>query len=310
MIHRDLISTAALEGARNLFAPAAIEAVLTAPGFEAYLWAIVRIWPGLEAGDPVLTEGLRDIERLTGGLAVFHLARSPGGLTVGRLAALFGSIGLAPARATATIKLMRFFSLIEAAEVPGDRRVRAYRPTARMTTAFIARTRAELTALTLVDPTIALVLRRLDDPDAGAAVVSGIGEFMMAFLSVHGVAGEDTLQAISSRASGMPLLGRLLLAGAEEGGPFPPVGRVRFGVTAMAKACGVSRTQVRRVLRAGAEAGHFVLHGEGEVELTPHLAQHVGAYGLSTALSLGWSVRHALARFDAAAPSPPERPKA
>lgn len=277
-----------MAAAPHLFAPDVVASLQAHPAFQEYLRRSTAVWPGEAADDAILIEGLRDARHWMTGNAAIHLVTSPGGLTATRLGALLQRLGLPAARAPATIALMRFLSLLEPTPQAGDSRVRAYQPTPQMAAAYIERIRRELAAAALVDPEAAVMLERFGDPAFALSFVGRAAEIGLAMIGTHRITG-DSLNAISMRIAGTMLLGRLIGLADREGGSFPPVGRVSFSVATMAKACGVSRTQIRRILQAGAEAGHFVLHGEGQVELTQRLAEHVALLGVAKLIGFAWA---------------------
>jgi len=283
-----VISDAALAEAPTLYSDEAAAALFADPAFPDYLRRSVATWCGETDDGPMMTANLRDARHFITSLMMIHLHTTPGGLTLTRLMEALRLAGMAPARAAPALAVTLVLGLIERAPSGDDNRVRAYRPTGRMAAAMIERFRRTLAAAAPLDPGVARALDRYDDPDFALSLIGQVAEIGLAVNGANAVA-DDSLSAISTRSSGMMVLGRLLALADREGAAFPPVGPVAFSGAAIARGCGISRTQVRRILRAGAEAGHFVLVDEGLIELTPRLAEHVAYLCLVEFLACRWA---------------------
>lgn len=191
------------------------------------------------------------------------------------------------------IVFLRFIGYIEPVKGSGDARVRAYQPTGRMAAAFRERYRLECEAAATLDPAFATALARINEPDFFAAMMAAIGELTLAGLQQF-EPQQTSLNAISHRFAGMMVLGELLATVETPDGAYPPVGDFRLSLATLAKACGVSRTQARRILQAGQAEGFFGLPGEGEITLTPLLAEHVTLLTACSALMIRWACVRAI----------------
>ena len=288
-----LVSDAARAASRIILDGAVLARVQTIPGFDAYSRQAAGIWRAPVSHDAILASTLRDLGRFVSGVWSLHLNATPGGLTLTRLSDLLDQTGISsPGRARAMLVYLRFVGYIEPAPEAGDGRRRVFRPTGRMSAAFRARYRMEFEAAGPLDPDIAAALARIDEPTFFAALMAAMGELSLAGFQLADFQGAS-LNALSHHYAGMTVLAELL-AIADQGESFPPVGPARFAVAGLAKACGISRSQVRRILRAGAGAGFFELTGEGQLILTPLLAEHVRMLIACGFLVYQWSCRRAL----------------
>jgi len=283
------------------------------PGFPAYLRSAVAIWRAQDSVDPALSSSLRDLGRFASGVWSLYLDATPGGITLIRLGVLLGEAGISgPGRARSILIFLRFIGFIESTENVGDKRAKRYRVTDRMMAAFHERYRRELDAGSSLDPVVAAGHEALDRPEFFRALVAAMGELSLAALQTY-APRDASLDVISHQYAGMTVVGELIGSCDAPGGPFPPVGPTSISMAGIAKACGISRTQVRRILKAGANEGSFELSGEGEVNLTPLLAEHVELLVAGTFMMFRWCCEQALAKAgsvgvptpqDAAAASP------
>lgn len=272
-----------------------LDRVIAMPGFAAYGRSIVTIWRARDHDDPILSNTLRDLGRFASGVWSLFLDATPGGITLARLGGLLGEAGISgPGRARSILIFLRFIGYIEPARDTGDQRTRRYRPTARMMAAFHERYRRELDAAAALDPALAAGRAELDRAGFFTALVAAMGELSLAGLQTYS-SGGTSLNVISHQFAGMTVVGELMGACDTPGRPFPPVGSTTVSVAGIAKACGISRTQVRRILKAGAGEGFFELTGDGEINLTPLLAEHVELLFACTFIMFRWCCERALA---------------
>ena len=272
-----------------------LDRVIAIPGFPDYMRAVVTIWRARDHDDPVLSNTLRDLGRFASGVWSLFLDATPGGITLARLGGLLGEAGISgPGRARSILIFLRFIGYIEPVQDAGDQRTRRYRPTTRMMAAFHERYRRELDVASALDPVIAAGRAELDRAEFFKALVAAVGELSLAGLQTYAPEGKS-LNVISHQFAGMTVVGELIGSSDVPGQLYPPVGPSTISVAGVAKACGISRTQVRRILKAGASEGFFELAGEGEVKLTPLLAEHVELLVACTFIMFRWCCGQALA---------------
>ena len=272
-----------------------LDRTIALPGYAAYERRAVHIWRAPENSTPMLETSLRDLGRFLCGIWALYLHGTSGGITLSRLSELLDLTGVSgPGRARSVLTFMRFIGYIEPAPAAGDGRVRAFQPTPRMSQAFRERYRREFAAAGPLDPDITEALVRLDDDAFFLAIMAGIGELCLAgfeWFEFDAV----SLNVISHKFAGMMVLGELLTAAEREDAPFPPVGPMAYSLAGVAKACGVSRTQVRRVLKEGRDHGFMEMKGDGELVLTPLLAEHVRLLIACAYIMLQWACAKAIA---------------
>ena len=133
----------------------------------------------------------------------------------------------------------------------------------------------------------------MDEPAVCAAFSWAHGAFVAALLKAYEPDG-PSLDLFSGRFSGMLVLAHLLLAG-EASDSFPPSRPVPFSIAGLARDAGISRTQVRALLRAAEQVGFMEMVGEGRVRLTASLAYNVEFLTASYPIIYGESARAALA---------------
>lgn len=272
-----------------------LDRVRAHPGFPAYMRRATQIWRAPLSVDAILASNLRDLGRFVAGLWSLYLYATPGGFTLARLSSLLEQTGISgPGRARSMIIFLRFIGYIEPVKGSGDARKRAFQPTERMAAAFRERYRLECEAAAPLDPAFATGLARINEPDFFMAMMAAIGELTLAGLQQF-EPQQTSLNAVSHRFAGMMLVGELLATAETPDSAYPPVGTFRFSLATLAKTCGISRTQARRILRAGTEEGFFVMPGEGEVELTDLLAEHVALLIACTFLMVQWGCLQAIA---------------
>ncbi len=271
----------------------------TRAGFSDYKRRAVDVWRVPASDDPVLATSLRDLGRFVSGVWVLLLHGTAGGITLGRLSDLLVLAGISGrGRARSVLIYLRFIGYIEPDSSPGDGRVKRFRPTARMTNAFRDRYRREFEAAGPLDPCFGAALARLDDDLFFSAFMAALGELSLAGLPLL-VEGGPSLNIVSHRFGGMVLVAELLALADTGGAVFPPVGRTTYSLAALSRTCGLSRTQARRILQAGSRGGFLELTGEGELTLTPLLAEHVAVLVAGSFHMFRWACLKALA------PTPP-----
>ncbi len=281
--------------------PEELAAVQVTPGFQPYLFAVSKLWRARGNDGQVLSSAQWDLGRFVAGLWVLYLHATPGGMTTARLSQLMKVAGVAGfGRTRALIIYLRFLRFIEPGPPAGDARLRRYLPTASMAAAYRNRCRRDLEFAAQFDPAIAEGAGRLDDPDYFAAYMAALGEFGLAsFLKLDGEA--VSLSVLSHRYGGMVVMSELAGAAAAAAGRDDawPVGEAAYTLAGLANASGISRAQVRDIIRAGVRAGFFEPRGDGRLALTPLLRDHVVHMATCSVIMFRWASKQALAALAA-----------
>jgi hypothetical protein len=276
--------------AAAVFEQGEIERVQAHPAFEAGARQAVANWLPLP-GQADLSL-LRDLGRFLAATWACYLDATPGGVTRSRLQALAEATGVSSSgRAAAMLIYLRFTGYIEPA-ADQDSRVRRFAATPALAASFGERMRRELAWSAALDPGIAELLARFDEPAVRRSFLRRHGENTAAAMQLPRDS-ETSLDVFSHRLGGMIILG-LLLQAADHDGAFPAQGPVRFSVSGLAAAAETSRSHVRNQLRAAEKAGLLAELGEGQASLTPALAHHVRLFIASVVLMFAWDARRVL----------------
>lgn len=260
----------------ELIAEPSVNAMRARPGFEAAALAIARGWRLPESGpDRDFALALRDLGRFMACLLALYLHHS-GGLTLARLAALLEATELAGVgRARALLMYMQFIGYVRPGPGVGDSRLKPYVPTAEMELGFRSRIRRELVNAAPISPPSAALLERFDEPGVPERYYGVMGEIWIGYMLARKARlPGPSLEMFSERYAGMAMLAELL-AGAAPDDAFPPRGPMPFALAGVARACEVSRTQVRKAYRLAEAAGFLELPGDGVALPTPMLREHL-----------------------------------
>jgi hypothetical protein len=220
---------------------------------------------------PVMHRNLKDVSRFVLGVVALYLDAT-GGLTHRRLRELSGQTGIiSTGTATALLLRLRLIGYVTPADVLPNGAIRLYRPTEAMVTAFRDRLRIELEACALIDPRIAPVLERLDEPDVFPHLMAAMGGDA---INAARNPRPDTvaIDRLSMRSAGMLIMFQLM-QDADRGQGFPPVGEAQVSVSGLARRYEVSRSHVLTILRDAEEMGLIVRLGEGRWRLEPALGE-------------------------------------
>lgn len=257
--------------------PRAVERMLANPAMDAALRRNVRDALAFFGSNTSFNLNFLDHGTYFLGALALYLHIS-GGLTHRRLAALCGTSRLLSAgRASAILLSLWSKGFLVRGERRGEDRTVRYTPTARMIAAYRERLKIDLESSGVVEPAIAPLMARWDEPGVFEHYLRLAGEDL-----VHAASNPtpevDIINKIGAFRAGVLML-YVLMEAADDGGAFPPLGKASTSISALAARFRVSRSHVRRVLRLWEEAG-FLLRGdaEGTVHLTPLLHATVKRY--------------------------------
>lgn len=267
------------------------------PGFAEASRNIVKSWRAPDsAEDKAFAHFLRDLGRYIGGTWALYLDATPGGLSVGRLADLLAWTRVASAsRARSIMLYLQFIGYIAPMKRAGDNRIKLFAPTPRLKDAFRNRLHREFAAMAHMHPAIAASGPLISDDDAFSVYSEFMGEAFLAYLSLRQETG-PSLEMFSQRYSGMMLLGELLATAAPDD-VFPPKGPLRYTVADLGRRCGISRTQVRKLLKEAETAGFLRLAEEGVAMPTDLLGEHLEMAHAGQIMGCIWCCERLLARM-------------
>lgn len=268
----------------------ALSRIFAQPTFSTVSLALLDNWAPHAEDDASMTRTLRDVGHYMAGVWALGLHGSPGGLTHVSLSRLTGPLGLgSKTRVHAMLAYLQFIGLIRPAPARGDGRFRRYDPTPALDALFRARFRRELGLSAPLIPEAAAVLDRWDEPGVYEAFMQATARFMAgSYLTLD--RATPSLEPIGHRNAGLTVLGQLVTLA---DGAFPP--RVaEVNLSELAKRSGVSRQQVRNILKIG-EQSEFWRMADNRLTFTPEFDRQVRHLVAFYVLHMGWCARQALA---------------
>ncbi len=272
----EFVSDGARTALAGLLSESAMSGMRARPGYSEVARTIALGWRAPEA-DPerLLAFAMRDLGRFMATLLALYLHHS-GGLTIARLTALLETADLAgPGRARALLLYMQFVGYVRPGPAVGDTRLKPYVPTVEMEAGFGSRIRRELANIGPICPSAAALRARFDEPGVAGRYFGMMGEIWVGYMQGRRTREPGpSLEMFSERYAGMMMLAELL-AGADPGDTFPPHGPMAYSFAGIARACDVSRTQVRGAFRRARDAGFLELVGEGVAVPTALLREHL-----------------------------------
>ncbi|WP_238120545.1 MULTISPECIES: MarR family transcriptional regulator [unclassified Xanthobacter] len=236
---------------------ATLERLKAHPDFARAMTSSAAALAALYTGNRLLNRVLNDRGRTLFGFFALYLHALPevqgGSLTVGRMAALAAETGVCSrGRAKAMLALMRWGGYLAPVEEGGDRRSKPLAPTARMLALHRQRWVSQFQAISQIDPQVATVVARLDDPAFFNRLAIALGD---SFRSGFRVLDHAPLLAdLADRDSGLMVLLSLHVAQASAQ-PSP-------SIADLARRFHVSRAHVLQLLK-DAQAAGLVERDEG-----------------------------------------------
>ncbi|MBS0279142.1 MAG: hypothetical protein JSR81_16080 [Proteobacteria bacterium] len=252
----------------------------TIQGFAARVLDISRI--------DVSFDGIcKDVSRYGAAQWVVYLHLT-GGLNLPRLKQMcVSSRLLSPGRARALLLYLRYIDFVEPLGRREHGEAAQYRPTAALFAAWIALARAALEAMALVEPATNAAIAKLGERDFLHALLRHMGE---GFLQASMALPQDTsfFRVFLHRNAGLQFLYWMIVMARDHGDGFPPRKPIALNISAVAQDLNVSRTHVRRMLRAAEEEGLLLRGEDSRVQFTAELAFD-SEFALST-LILGYVI--------------------
>ncbi len=213
-------------------------------------------------GSDKAAEGLfKDGGRYVAAISAIYL-HATGGLTLPKLKAMCAASGLlSPGRARALLSFMRYLKYLAPAPVDAQSGPTRYVPTESLLAVWRDHLRRALNSVAVIEPAVALVRDRLDDPDVlnrfSIAQVEGL------MISTRTNVMPAFNRAILQRHAGMRIMFSMLSV---EDDDWPPRKPMRFSIAAAARRFGVSRIHIRRLLDEAQSAGLLICTQDGMVQ--------------------------------------------
>lgn len=214
--------------------------------------------------DRALDGIFKDAGRYVAATLVVYLDAA-GELTLPKLKALCAASGLlSPGRARALLAYLRYLDYI--VPLPADERKGAarYAPTDTLRGAWRAHFRAALEAASFIEPAVALVLDRLDDPAIFTAFARQHTQELIDGIALDAHRDQAFMRLIMHRHAGIQIIWTLLAASPDA---FPPEGPIPLSIGAVARRFRVSRIHVQRLLDEAERAKLIGRTGDGAVLL-------------------------------------------
>jgi len=225
--------------------------------------------------DPVLHNTFRDLGHvILASLALFMDAT--GGLTHRRLRDLSANSGaLSSGRAAALLLRLQFIGYVRGDPEHKNGSVRIYVPTEKMKTAYRKRLLIDLESIAMLAPEAQATVDAFDN-DTFRAYMAEMGRLMLS-LGPRNHPDLTAFDALTNRNSGVLFLYMLVNEAWKDGG-FPAPGPVRINASGMARALGVSRMHILRLLREAGMAGFIERDGTDTALVTPLLCDRLSLW--------------------------------
>ncbi len=241
--------------------PESYERLRADPNYPGAVRWLARTMLETADADPALHGIFKDAGRKVAALCT-ALLHGSGGITLPRLKELMAKLHLAsPGRARALLIYMRYLGFVELRQVRAAGSPAVYLPTAKFQRTYAAHLRQVVEATAWIAPAAARVAVAFDEPAAVAIFVRHLTQgFLNSTAQGHDV--DNYFEIFSHRHAGTQILNQLVSQA--PGDSFPPEGKIPFVAATAARRFRVSRVHVRRLFRAGEQAG-LIQFDEGAV---------------------------------------------
>jgi hypothetical protein len=258
------------------------------PGFDRAAHALAANMLDAGAGNDALDGIFKDAGRYVCAMWAMY-AHVTGGLTLPRLKEICAASGLlSPGRARALLLYLRYLGYVEAAGRDHNRLAR-YVPTQAFLDAWRRHFHAALEAARIVEPAVALVLHRLEEPAILEAIARFQGEEFLA--ATRGSSAIDTpyFRVFLNRHAGTQII---MYFGAEGTEAFPTRDAIPFSAASIARRFRVSRIHIKRMLDHAQREGFLSRQGDGAIVLEESLRAGIReSYAMQLARLLSQAAR-------------------
>lgn len=202
-------------------------------------------------GNPMVMRLAKDLSRIFYGIFALYLD-ARGELSLTSIQEFCVETGLtSPGRAAAILLQLRMMGFVARETAPSATRRRRYVPTPVMKDAVEDVFRAELMAMSLIEPDAAVGAQRLGEPEIFRHFILFLGN---GFANIARRQDVNVISRFAARDGGMAILYQIATSG-QEGDLYPPRGPVRISIRDLARRFNVSRSHVLRLLREVEELG-------------------------------------------------------
>ena len=225
------------------------------PRFPDAVRALASNMIAAAASDKKLDGIFKDGGRYVAAMLAVHLHTS-GGLTLPRLKQMCQAFGyLSPGRARAMLIYLQYLGYVELTRSGTPAR---YAPTTSFVTSWRSHLCAALEAVRVVEPSVDLVLGRMDERDTLDTFARMHTECLLAWAR-NGGHDAPFIRVFTHRYAGSQIIWTLLLA---DDSDFPPSKPVTFSAGAAARRFSVSRMHIKRILDEAEREG-LLRFGDG-----------------------------------------------
>jgi hypothetical protein len=159
---------------------------------------------------------------------------------------------------------LRYLGYVESAG-RNQNRIARYAPTASFVAAWTSHLRVALKAARIIEPSVDLVLRHLDDSAVLETFARFQGEELLEGARDNLVMESPYVRIFMNRHAGNQVI--MLLAMGGDDGAFPPRGAIAFSTAAVAKRFRVSRIHIKRMFDQAERESFLKRQDEGAVIL-------------------------------------------
>jgi hypothetical protein len=246
----------------NAIPDEAIALMLAHPALPRAMRTLATEMLGALENDKAVDGLFKDAGRYVAAMSAIYL-HTTGGLTLPKLKAMcLASSLLSPGRARALLSFMRYLKYLTPSSLEQGSSPALYVPTESLLTAWRDHLRMALDAAAILEPAVALVRDRLDDPDV-------LNRFTMAQVEglIHSARTNDVTptftRIIFQRHAGTRIV--LSILSAEEDA-FPPRQPIRLSIAAAARRFRVSRIHIRRLIDEAQRADLLIYAEDGTIQ--------------------------------------------
>ncbi|HMI18832.1 MAG TPA: hypothetical protein VK533_04750 [Sphingomonas sp.] len=245
--------------------------------------------------DPALGTVFKDAGRYVAAMWALYLHAS-GGMTLPQLKQVCASSGfVSPGRARLLLQVLEHIGFVVAVAPPPGQRARAYLPTPAFIAAWSAHLIAAIRAAALIDPTIAKLADRLDEP-ATLHLFLRIQAARLHQIAAGMVEAPPFQRIFMHRYAGTQIISLLVSGGVGE--EFPPSGAMPITLNKVAARFGVSHLHVRRMLGDAMRDGLLDHAPNGTVTLSEEMRTTLGFFFATQLVELIASATLALAALE------------
>lgn len=224
----------------------------------------------LEGGDrdPALATVFKDAGRYVAAMWALYLHAS-GGMTLPQLKQVCASSGfVSPGRARLLLQVLEHIGFIQSVAAPPGQRAKAYLPTPAFIVAWSAHLAAAIRAAAVIEPAIAILADRLDEP-ATLHLFLRIQAARLHQLAAGIVEAPPFQRIFMHRYAGTQIISLLVASGT--GNEFLSSGAMAITLNKVAARFGVSHLHVRRMLGDAMRDGLLDHASNGTVTLSEEM---------------------------------------